>query len=150
MPARWLIDKEADIQALLFAVLYPYFGGQLQDEQYLQGFGLRQGRFDFAITSLGLIVEVKVLRTSNDVNDLEAQIADDLSLYFKTENPFESMVVYIYDDRDRPEPEKHPLIQEALKRRSDRILDVVVVQRPVRRANVGHAATLALRVRHVL
>jgi len=130
MPARWLIDKEADIQAFLFAVLSPYFGGQLQDEQYLQGFGLRQGRFDFAITSLGLIVEVKVLRTSNDVNDLEAQIADDLSLYFKTENPFESMVVYVYDDRDRPEPEKYPVIQEALKRRSDRILDVVVVQRP--------------------
>jgi REase_DpnII-MboI len=130
MPARWLIDKEADIQALLLAVLYPYFRDQLQDEQYLQGFGLRQGRFDFAIPCLGLIVEVKVLRTSNDVNDLEAQIADDLSLYFKEENPFESMVVYVYDDRDRPEPEKYPLIQEALKRRSDRILDVVIVQRP--------------------
>jgi hypothetical protein len=40
------------------------------------------------------------------------------------------MVVYVYDDRDRPEPEKYPFIQEALKRRSDRILDVVVVQRP--------------------
>jgi hypothetical protein len=130
MPARWLIDKEADIQAFLLAVLYPYFGDQLEDEQYLQGFGLRQGRFDFAITSLGLIVEVKVVRTSGDVNDLEAQIADDLSLYFKEENPFESMVVYIYDDRDRPEPEKYPAIQDALKRRSDRIVDVVIVQRP--------------------
>ncbi len=70
------------------------------------------------------------MRTSSDVNDLEAQIADDLSLYFKEENPFESMVVYIYDDRDRPEPEKYPVIQDALKRRSDRIVDVVVVQRP--------------------
>jgi len=48
----------------------------------------------------------------------------------EAENPFESMVVYVYDDRDRPEPEKYPVIQEALKRRSDRILDVVVVQRP--------------------
>jgi hypothetical protein len=130
MPARWLIDKEADIQAFLLAVLYPYFGDQLQDEQYLQGFGLRQGRFDFAITSLGLIVEVKVVRTSNDVNDLEAQIADDLSLYFKEENPFKSMVVYVYDDMDKPEPEKYPAIRDALKRRSDRIIDVVVVQRP--------------------
>jgi DpnII restriction endonuclease len=130
MPARWLIDKEADIQAFLLAVLYPYFGDQLQDEQYLQGFGLRQGRFDFAITNLGLIVEVKVVRTSNDINNLEAQIADDLSLYFKEGNPFESMVAYVYDDRDRPEPEMYPVIQDALKRRSDRIVDVVVVQRP--------------------
>jgi REase_DpnII-MboI len=131
MPARWLIDKEADIQAFLLAVLYPYFGNQLQDEQYLQGFGLRQGRFDFAITNLGLIVEVKVIRTSSHVNDLEAQIADDLSLYFKEGNPFKSMVVYIYDDRDKPEPEKYPAIRDALKRRSDRIVDVVIVQRPI-------------------
>lgn len=130
MPARWLIDKEADIQALLLAILYPYFGDQLEDEQYLQGFGLRQGRFDFAITSLGLIVEVKVLRSSADINNLEGQIADDLSLYFKAGNPFESMIIYIYDDRDSPEPEKYPAIGDALKRRSERIVDVVIVQRP--------------------
>ena len=129
-PARWLIDKEADIQAFLLAVLYPYFGEQLEDEQYLQGFGLRQGRFDFAIASLRLIVEVKVMRTSSDVNALEAQIADDLSLYFKPSNPLESMVVYIYDDRDAPEPENYPAIRDALKRRSNRIVDVVVVRRP--------------------
>lgn len=129
-PARWLIDKEADIQAFLLAILYPYFGEQLEDEQYLQGYGLRQGRFDFAIISLRLIVEVKVLRTSSDVNDLEAQIADDLSLYFKPPNPFESMIIYIYDDRDAPEPEKYPAIRVALKRRSERIVDVIVVRRP--------------------
>ena len=54
MAARWLIDKEADMQAFLLAVLYPYFRGQLEDEQFLRGFGLRQGRFDFAIHELGL------------------------------------------------------------------------------------------------
>ena len=130
IPARWLIDKEADVQAFLLAVLYPYFMDQLEDEQYLQGFGLRQGRFDFAITSLALIVEVKVIRTSGDVNSIEAEIADDLTLYFKEGNPFRTMIVYIYDDRDKPEPEKYPVIRDALKRRSDRIIDVVVVLRP--------------------
>ncbi|HEV2100993.1 MAG TPA: hypothetical protein VGR45_18955 [Stellaceae bacterium] len=130
MPARWLIDKEADIQALLLAVLYPLFSDQLDDEQFLQGFGLRQGRFDFAITSLRLIVEVKVIRVSGDVDSLEAQIADDLSLYFKPSNPFESMIVYVYDDRDVPEPEKYPTIRDAIKRRSGRIVDVVIIQRP--------------------
>jgi hypothetical protein len=43
---------------------------------------------------------------------------------------FKSMVVYVYDDMDKPEPEKYPAIRDALKRRSDRIVDVVVVQRP--------------------
>ena len=130
MPTRWLIDKEADVQAFLLAVLYPYFIEQLEDEQYLQGFGLRQGRFDFAVTSLGLIVEVKVIRTSSDVSAIEAEIAEDLALYFKEGNPFKTMIVYIYDDRDKPEPEKYPAIRNALKQRSDRIVDVVVVQRP--------------------
>ena len=130
MPTRWLIDKEADIQAFLMAVLYPYFRSQLEDEQYLRGFGLRQGRFDFVITSLRLIVEVKVLRTAADINDLEAQIADDLSLYFKDSNPFDSMIVYVYDDRDIREPERYPAIRDALKRRSGRIVDVIIIERP--------------------
>ena len=130
IPARWLIDKEVDVQAFLLAVLYPYFKDQLEDEQYLQGFGLRQGRFDFAISNLGLIVEVKVMRTSNDINEVESEIADDLALYFKEGNPFKSMIVYIYDDRDKPEPEKYPAIRDALKRRNERIVDVIIVQRP--------------------
>ena len=130
MPARWLIDKEADVQAFLLAVLYPYFVEQLEDEQYLHGFGLRQGRFDFAITTLRLIVEVKVIRTSGDIRRIEAEIADDLALYFKESNPFRGMIVYIYDDRDRPEPEKYPGIRDALKRRSDKIVDVILVRRP--------------------
>lgn len=130
MPARWLIDKEADVQAFLLAVLYPYFVDQLEGEQYLQGFGLRQSRFDFAITSLGLIVEVKVMRTSSDVNQIENEIAEDLALYFKEINPFRTMIVYIYDDRDDPEPEKYSVIRDALKRRSPRILDVIIVRRP--------------------
>ena len=130
IPARWLIDKESDVQAFLLAVLYPYFTGQLEDEQYLRGFGLRQGRFDFAISSLGLIVEVKVLRISRDINTIEAEVVDDLALYFKEGNPFKTMIVYIYDDRDRPEPERYSMIQNALKQRSARIVDVVIVQRP--------------------
>ena len=130
IPSRWLIDKEADVQAFLLAVLYPYFVDQLEDEQYLQGFGLRQGRFDFAVTSLGLIVEVKMMRQPSDVNRLETEIADDLALYFKDGNPFETMIVYIYDDSDKPEPEKYPAIRDALKHRGDRVVDVVIVQRP--------------------
>lgn len=130
IPARWLIDKEPDVQAFLLAVLYPYFKDDLQDEQYLQGYGLSQGRFDFAITSLGVIVEVKVMRTSADVKVIEAEIADDIARYFKEDYPFRTLIAYIYDDRDRPEPEKYPAIRNALKRRSDRIVDVVIVRRP--------------------
>ena len=129
-PARWLIDKEADVQAFLLAVLSPYFQDDLEDEQYLQGFGLRQGRFDFAVPSLRLIVEVKLIRAHRDLHAVEAQIADDLALYFKPGGPFSDMIVYIYDDRDTPQPENYPAVRDALLRRDDRIVDVVIVQRP--------------------
>ena len=70
------------------------------------------------------------MRMSSDVKALETEIADDLALYFKEGNPFKTMIVYIYDDRDKPEPEKYPAIRDALKRRSDRIVNVVIVRRP--------------------
>ena len=130
MPSRWLIDNEADVQAFLLAVLYPYFTDQLRNEEYLEGFGLRQGRFDFAITGLGLIVEVKVLRQSADMNKIESEIAEDLALYFKNGNPFENMIVYIYDDSDKPEPENYSKIRNALRSRSNRITDIIIVSRP--------------------
>jgi hypothetical protein len=37
MRARWLIDKEADIQAFLLAVLYPYFGHTTEVTNLSQG-----------------------------------------------------------------------------------------------------------------
>ncbi len=128
--ARWVIDKEVDVQAFLLAVLYPYFGDQLRDEQYLQGFGLSQGRYDFAIISLNLIIEVKFMRSAGDANRIESQIAEDLALYFNSASPFTKMIVYIYDDSDKPKFEKYPIIRDALKNRSDRIVDVVVIPRP--------------------
>jgi hypothetical protein len=39
------------------------------------------------------------MRMSSDVNALEAEIADDLALYFEEGNPFKTMIVYIYDNR---------------------------------------------------
>jgi hypothetical protein len=40
------------------------------------------------------------------------------------------MVVNIYGDRDVPEPEKYPVIRDTLKGRSERIVDIVIEQRP--------------------
>ena len=71
-----------------------------------------------------------MLRTSSDINKIEAEVQDDLALYFREGNPFKTMIVYIYDDRDKPEPERYSMIRNALKQRSSRIVDVVIVQRP--------------------
>lgn len=54
------------------------------------------------------------------MNRLDSEIAENLALYFKEGRPFRTMIVYNYDDREKPEPENYPTIRDALKQRSER------------------------------
>ena len=130
IPARWIIDKEAHVQSFLLSVLAPYFKDDLVDEKSLPNYGLREGRFDFGILSMKLIIEVKVIRNSNEAKKLDAEILDDCGIYFNDGSPFDRMIVYIYDDMDKAEPEKYPIIKDTLIRVSSRVKDVVIVRRP--------------------
>lgn len=68
---------------------------------------------------------------------IEAQVQDDLALYFKDCRLFNSMIVYVYDHRDVPELEKYFAIKSALKSRSKRIIEVVIIRRPSMVPNRG-------------
>lgn len=129
-PARWLIDDESHVQSFLWAILEPRFGDQLYDEQYLPGFGQKQPRFDFGLANLKTIVEVKIARTHRDFPKIEEEVAGDLGLYFSEPERYDRMVVYVYDDSDRPHPEQYDTLRSALAQRDRRIVDVIIVQRP--------------------
>jgi REase_DpnII-MboI len=129
LPSRWQIDDEYDVQSLLWTVLYPIYGPALVDEQYLPGWGQVQPRADLGITSLKLIIEVKIVRESSDFTEIEEQVAGDLGLYFKDLALFDRMVVFIYDDCDKQHPEKYEGLRSALKQR-EHIEEVVIVRRP--------------------
>ncbi len=129
MPSRWLIDDEADVQALLWTVLNPVYGTDLVDEKYLPHWGNVQPRCDLGIPALKLIIEVKMVRTSHDFRLVEEQVAGDTGLYFRDPGQFDRMVVFIYDDCDRPQPERYATLVTALKRR-EQVADVVIVRRP--------------------
>jgi hypothetical protein len=129
-PARWLIDNEYHVQSFLWAVLYPIFGSDLRDEQYLIGYGLKQPRADLIIVSLKLIVEVKFAREKRDFGEIEEQVAGDLGLYFEEPERFDRLVVYVYDDCDTQHPEQYDVLKNALKSRDQRVEDVIIVRRP--------------------
>ncbi|MDT7953557.1 MAG: hypothetical protein RQ966_18810 [Acetobacteraceae bacterium] len=128
--ARWLIDDEAHVQAFLWTVLYPIFGAELRDEQYLPGFGQLQPRYDFGIANLKLIIEVKLIRTRADFRQVEEEIAGDLGVYFSDPERFDRMIAYVYDDCDAHHPELHDGLRNALTERDARVVDVVIVRRP--------------------
>lgn len=129
-PARWTIDKEQHVQSLLWTILYPVFGADLTEEEYLRGHGLTQPRYDLAISSLKLIIEVKFVRRKGDFKEVEEQVAGDSGLYFEDPGRFDRLVAYVYDDCDAPYPEQHDILRSALMRRDSRVVDVVVVSRP--------------------
>lgn len=129
MPSRWLIDDERDVQALLWAILAPVYGNDLVDEYHLPHWGQVQPRCDLGILSMRLIIEVKILRTPADFRSVEEQVAGDTGLYFREPGRFDRMVVVVYDDGDRPQPERYATLAAALKQR-ERIAEVVILRRP--------------------
>lgn len=129
IPARWLIDDEYDVQALLWAILYPIYQSALVDEAYLPNWGNVQPRVDLGVTTLKLIIEVKIAREPRDFAKFEEQIAGDLGLYFKVTSQFDRMIVFVYDDCDKAHPERYQSLTNALMQR-ERIEDVIVVRRP--------------------
>lgn len=129
-PARWLIDSEAHVQAFLWAILEPRFGDQLVDEQYLPGYGQKQPRFDFGVTGLKTIVEVKIARSVSDFTKIEEEVAGDLGVYFSDLARYDRMAVYVYDDSDLAHAERYDTLCSALMQRDARIKDVIVVRRP--------------------
>ena len=129
LPSRWQIDDEYDVQSLLWAVLYPVYGSALVDETYLPGYGQVQPRADLAITTLKLIIEVKIARDSADFADIEEQVAGDLGLYFTDTALFDQLIVFIYDDCDKHHPQRYESLRSALKQR-ERIEEVIIVRRP--------------------
>jgi hypothetical protein len=116
-PSRWLIDDERDVQALVWTVLAPVYGADLVDEQYLPSWGGVQPRADLGILSLRAIIEVKLLRSPADFRAVEEGIAADAGLYFREAGRFDRMIAFVYDDSDRPQPERYATLTAALKQR---------------------------------
>src|SRR4051794_31434064 len=119
-PSRWLIDDEADVQALLWAVLAPVYGADLVDEAYLPHWGQVRPRCDLGILSARLIIEVKIARTPGDFALIEERVGGDAGLYFREPARFDRMVAFVYDDCDRAQPERYAGLVAA----------VVIVRRP--------------------
>ena len=71
-----------------------------------------------------------VIRIVPAASAIEAEVREDCGHYFEELNKWERMVVYVYDDADRSEPERWYSLRDALMRFDRRIVEVLIVQRP--------------------
>jgi hypothetical protein len=133
-PVRWIIDNEYQVQSLLWVILYPIYNETLVDEVYVEDWGNKKPRVDLGITSLKLIIEVKIARSPRDFTEIEEQVAGDVGLYFKNTTRFNRMIVFVYDDCDEHHPERYDSLRNALIQ-CESIEDVVIVRRPSKLPN---------------
>lgn len=128
--ARWHIDNEYHVQALLWAVLAPIFP-DLRREEYAAQLGPIQPRVDFGIPSLRLLIEAKFARNRAALKDMVNEIAQDVTNYFAVPGSYDRLLVFIWDDGSHTQD--HHVVSAGI-RAFERVVDVVIVSRP------GHMA----------
>jgi len=125
-PAKWHIDNEYHVQALLWAMLAPVFP-DLRREEYMSQVGPIQPRVDFGIPSLRLLVEAKFARTRTALKETVNEIAQDNSNYFTTPGPYDRMLVFVGDNSAHSED--HATVRDGM-RKYDSVVDAIIVSRP--------------------
>lgn len=124
--AKWHVDNEYHVQALLWAMLAPVFP-DLRREEYAPQVGPIQPRVDFGIPSLRLLIEAKFARTRSALKETVNEIAQDNSNYFTTPGPYDRLLVFVWDNGAHSED--HAIVREGM-RKYDRVVDAVIVSRP--------------------
>lgn len=125
-PIKWPITSEREIQNIIWIMLRPVFD-DLVDEETLRKIGHSTYRADFAIPSLGLLIEVKYARKAADFKVYEKEIFEDYVAYLTDNGPYRKMAVFIYDES--VSVQEHGTTQNALLRLPN-ITDVIIASRP--------------------
>jgi hypothetical protein len=123
---RWDIENEYHLQGLLWAIFAPLFA-DLDDEEYLKSIGPLKPRCDLAIPSLSLIIEAKFIRPGTSFAHVIGEIAEDVSIYLRSDTPWRHLIAVVWDDGARTE-EHHEFLTGL--RGIDGIVDAVVIPRP--------------------
>lgn len=124
--AKWHIDNEYHVQALLWTILAPIFP-DLKREEYAAQIGPIQPRVDFGIPSLRLLVEAKFARDRSALKNVVNEIAQDASNYFTKPDAYDSLLVFVWDKEGHTQDHSHVI---SGLRQFDRVVDAVIVSRP--------------------
>jgi hypothetical protein len=126
---RWPIERESQVQSLLWLALAPSVPG-LKYEETLPSVGRTHPRVDLALPSLGLAIEVKFIRSDLDFGRVTQEIAADSSLYTSARSAtYSRLIVFVWDDTRSSE--RHQQLEEGLMSFRG-VTDAIIVSRPGR------------------
>lgn len=97
--APFEIGDEYDVQDLLHAMLRAYLKHSVQEDPLPKVAGAKAGRADLSIEALGVLVEVKYVRSPDDQKRIFEEFSQDLVLYAQW--PHLSTLIYVvYNSAD--------------------------------------------------
>lgn len=136
-PIRWPINSEREVQDIVWLLLRGAFD-DLVDEEPLRKFGHSSYRSDFGLPRLGVLVEIKYVRSATEFKKVEKEVIEDSVAYLKERATYQKIVVFIYDAS--ASPQEHDITAAALLD-LEHVIDVVIVPRPGHLPAPGGEAT---------
>lgn len=123
---RWPINSEREVQDILWVLLRAVFD-DLVDEEPLRKVGHSSYRSDFGLPRLGVLVEVKYVRSAAEFKKVEKEVYEDSVTYLKDRGTYKKIVVFIYDASGSVQ--EHAMTSDVLLD-LDNVIDVVIASRP--------------------
>jgi len=103
------IGNEYDAQDVLHSIIRAYFKYAVSEEVIKKLGGAKSTRADFAIESLGAIVELKYVRDPEDQQRIVDELAEDL-LYYEQWAPLRVFIYVVYNSADLRDPDALDLL----------------------------------------
>lgn len=125
-PVRWPINSEREVQDITWALLRAVFD-DLVDEEPLRKVGHSSYRSDFGLPRLGVLVEVKYVRSAADFRKVEKEVYEDSVTYLKDRGTYKKIIVFIYDAS--ASVQEHATTRDALLD-LENVIDVIIASRP--------------------
>jgi len=117
------IKNEKDVQDILWIMLRANYA-EVEREETLKRFGVKQYRPDFGIPELKTLIEVKFIGDKTDPKKIQEEILSDIEGYLNKNQEYIKLIVFIYDQAQKlKDPEK--LIQDINK--IELVQEVVVI-----------------------
>ena len=108
------LKNEKALQDFIFPILKSHFE-DLEDEFHLPRLGSIEYKPDFGIPSIKLLIECKYLRVKIDIKKIQKEIHDDVMGYLKASKQYINLIVFIYNSKNIPIPDKFVKDVEKIK-----------------------------------
>lgn len=97
-------SDEYDVQDFIHALIRAYVKYSVQEDPIGKIAGTKSSRADISIEDLGILIEVKFVRTPDDQKELVKQFSEDLVLYTKWA-PLKTLLYVVFNSSDLADPE---------------------------------------------